>query len=79
MFQPSPHPDMFVSHNEAMDAAMRDSVMTWAGDSVSPLFPSRDTLPVGYEKLLWTFAQFGGTMELEHSLIRPTDFDRLRM
>ena len=46
MFQPSPHPDMFVSHNEAMDAAMRDSVMTWAGDSVSPLFPSRDTLPV---------------------------------
>ena len=45
-FQPSPHPDMYVSHNEAMDAALRDSVVTWAGDSLtehevkSPLFLS---------------------------------------
>lgn len=84
-FQPSPHPDMYVSHNEAMDAALRDSVVTWAGDSLtehevkSPLFPERDTLPIGHEKLLWTFAQFGGTMELEHGLVRATDFDRLRM
>ena len=42
MFQPSPHPDMFVSHNEAMDAAMRDSVITWAVSYTHLTLPTSD-------------------------------------
>lgn len=84
-FDASPHPDLFTSQNEAMDEALRESITTWAGDSLtehasqSPLFPRRDALPLGHEKLLWAFAQVGGTMELERSLVRPADFDQLRL
>lgn len=81
----SPQPDAFATQNEAMGEALRASITTWAGDSLtdhasqSPLFPRRDALPLGHEKLLWAFAQVGGTMELEHAIVRSTDFDQLRL
>lgn len=82
----SPYPDPYATHNKVMDAALRESVASWANDaqllehtSQSPLFPSRDTLPPGHEKLLWAFAQIGGTMEVERGIVRPADFDQLRM
>jgi len=81
----SPLPDLYASQNEAMDEAVRESISTWAGDSLtehasqSPLFPRRDALPLGHEKLLWAFAQVGGTMELERTIVRSTDFDQLRL
>ncbi|WFD19846.1 Golgi membrane exchange factor (Ric1p-Rgp1p) subunit [Malassezia caprae] len=81
----SPHPDLYASQNEAMDEALRESISTWAGDSLtehasqSPLFPRRDALPLGHEKLLWAFAQVGGTMELERTIVRSADFDQLRL
>ena len=81
----SPHPDLFASQNEVMDEALRESISAWAGASLtehalqSPLFPRRDALPLGHEKLLWAFAQVGGTMELERAIVRSADFDQLRL
>lgn len=87
--QPSPNPDAFVGTSARMDQALRESVSRWAGSltqqsprahpTQSPLFPGHDALPTGYEKLLWTFAQFGGTMELDRSMVRHAEFDALRL
>ncbi|WFD30731.1 Golgi membrane exchange factor (Ric1p-Rgp1p) subunit [Malassezia sp. CBS 17886] len=46
--------------------------------AASPLFPGAAPMPLGHEKLLWTFAQFGGTMEVSRTLVNPADFDALR-
>ena len=73
----SPVPDEFVSQSDGVDVALRDSLTTWSREQTSapparavqsPLYP--DALPEGHEKLVWAFAQFGGTMELDHALVR---------
>ncbi|WFD41435.1 Golgi membrane exchange factor (Ric1p-Rgp1p) subunit [Malassezia psittaci] len=83
----SPMPNEYSeTRSDRVDTVLRDSLTSWsreqAGSSLarvpySPLYP--DALPDGHEKLIWAFAQFGGTMELDRSLIRPADFDQLRM
>ncbi|KAI3618501.1 hypothetical protein CBS9595_002864 [Malassezia furfur] len=80
----SPVPDEFASQSAGVDVALRDSLTTWSREQgapaaravQSPLYP--DVLPEGHEKLVWAFAQFGGTMELDAALVRPAEFDRLR-
>lgn len=48
------------------------------GSSSSPLFPSNKFLPPGTETILWSFAQLGGTFELDESLIKPGDFEDVK-
>lgn len=79
----SPVPDDYLASQSAgVDTALRDSLTSWSREQAparavpSPLYP--DALPEGHEKLIWAFAQFGGTMELDRTLVRPAEFDQLR-
>lgn len=49
-----------------------------AGLPTSPLFPQRSTGPPGSETILWTFAQFGGSYEIDESLIKPAEFEDVK-
>lgn len=87
----SPMPDTYgVGQTAGVDSALRDSLTSWSREQAdvlpparklhpSPLFPDPYALPDGHEKLIWAFAQFGGTMELDRALVRPADFDQLRL
>ncbi|CAO1614190.1 unnamed protein product [Sympodiomycopsis kandeliae] len=44
----------------------------------SPLFPQRSAGPPGSETILWTFAQFGGSYEIDESLIKPAEFEDVK-
>lgn len=68
----------------AMDEELHASVSAWAGGEradgrPSPLYPERARARPGYEKLYWAFAQVGGTMQLDHHLVRAAEFDQLRL
>lgn len=91
---PNPDASFDEGSAERMEDALRESVNTWsqtqrhvAGQArwshgskpaQSPLFPEPNALPPGHERVLWSFAQLGGTFEIDRSLVRPGDFDRLR-
>ncbi|WFD35958.1 Golgi membrane exchange factor (Ric1p-Rgp1p) subunit [Malassezia cuniculi] len=92
---PNPDGFTATGQTNTMDNTLRDSFNTWsqsqrhaAGSSPwssgskpteSPLFPQHDTLPPGHEKLLWSFAQLGGTLEIDRTLVDPSDFDRVKL
>ncbi|PKI84274.1 Golgi membrane exchange factor (Ric1p-Rgp1p) subunit [Malassezia vespertilionis] len=80
----SPRVDTFaIGQAAGVDATLRESLTTWTREQnttqTSPLFPDAGVIPHGYEKLIWAFAQFGGTMELDHHLVRSADFEALRL
>lgn len=92
---PNPDSFYTEGQTNTMDNTLRDSLNTWsqsqrhaAGNSpwssgskptASPLFPQQDALAPGHEKLLWSFAQLGGTLEIDRALIDPSDFDRVKL
>lgn len=64
--------------NDTMDSVFRDSLNDGQG-LASPIYPSTaDTLAVGSEKVLWSFVQIGGTVEVDESLVKPGDFENLK-
>lgn len=44
----------------------------------SPLFPQRGTAAPGTETVLWSFAQFSGSYEVDESLIKPGEFEEVK-
>lgn len=48
-----------------------------APNSSSPLFSTGQTAP-GTESLLWSFAQFGGSFEINESLVKPGEFEEVK-
>lgn len=71
-----------------MESVFRESINDWSQSKQrwsisktavnSPIYPSPDTLASGSEKILWSFAQMGGTIEIDESLIKPSDFETLK-
>ena len=77
-----------LGRNDTMESVFRESVTDWSqskrrpsiarSPGHSPIYPPLDTLPSGSEKILWSFAQLGGTIEIDESLIKPADFENLK-
>ncbi|EPQ30115.1 uncharacterized protein PFL1_02232 [Pseudozyma flocculosa PF-1] len=76
-----------LGQNDTMESVFRDSINDWSqdmrrqgggGSAKSPLYPNNDLLPPGTEKILWSFAQFGGLVEIDESLVKPGDFENLK-
>lgn len=71
-----------------MESVFRESVTDWSQSKRrpsitssglhSPIYPPPDMLAPGTEKVLWSFAQIGGTIEIDESLIKPGDFENLK-
>lgn len=74
--------------NDTMESVFRDSFTDWSQGmrrqsissqgASSPLYPSADVIPPGSEKILWSFAQLSGSVEVDESLIKPGDFENLK-
>ncbi|GAC93875.1 hypothetical protein PHSY_001442 [Pseudozyma hubeiensis SY62] len=74
--------------NDSMESVFRESITDWSQSkrrasvsrtpSHSPIYPPPDLLVSGSEKILWSFAQIAGTIEIDESLIKPSDFENLR-
>ncbi|SPO27730.1 uncharacterized protein UTRI_04231_B [Ustilago trichophora] len=77
-----------MGRNDTMESVFRESVTHWSqskrrpsiprSPGHSPIYPPSDTLAPGTEKILWSFAQIGGTIEIDESLIKPGDFENLK-
>ncbi len=78
-----------MGRNDTMESVFRESVTDWSqtkrrpsisarSSSQSPIYPPPNTLAPGSEKVLWSFAQLGGTIEIDESLIKPGDFENLK-
>lgn len=77
-----------MGRNESMESVVRESITSWSQSkrrlsisrtpSHSPIYPPPDTLASGSEKILWSFAQIRGTIEIDESLIKPSDFENLK-
>ncbi|SPO32487.1 uncharacterized protein UTRI_04231 [Ustilago trichophora] len=77
-----------MGRNDTMESVFRESVTDWSqskrrpsisrSPGHSPIYPPPDTLAPGSEKILWSFAQIGGTIEIDESLIKPGDFENLK-
>lgn len=48
------------------------------GTPLTPLFDSKAPGVPGTETLLWTFAQFGGSFQIDESLIKPGEFEQVK-
>lgn len=49
-----------------------------SGTGSSPLFPQPGTAAPGTETVLWSFAQFSGSYEVDESLIKPGEFEEVK-
>ena len=77
-----------MGRNDTMESVFRESITDWSQSrrrsSISrsplhsPIYPPPDTLTPGSEKILWSFAQVAGTIEIDESLIKPIDFENLK-
>ncbi|SNX85915.1 uncharacterized protein MEPE_04624 [Melanopsichium pennsylvanicum] len=77
-----------MGRNDTMESVFRESVTDWSqsrrrpsiarSPGHSPIYPLPDSLAPGTEKILWSFAQIGGTIEIDESLIKPCDFENLK-
>uniref|UniRef100_V5EVF8 Rgp1-domain-containing protein n=2 Tax=Kalmanozyma brasiliensis (strain GHG001) TaxID=1365824 RepID=V5EVF8_KALBG len=77
-----------MGRNDSMESVFRESVNDWSKfkrpaslsrkSSQSPIYPSPDTATSGSQRILWSFAQLGGTIEIDESLIKPHDFESLK-
>ena len=92
---PNPDDFFSEGQSSTMDNTLRDSFNTWSQSqrhasanspwssgskpTESPVFPQPESLSPGHEKILWSFAQLGGTLEIDRSLIDPNDFDRAKV
>ncbi|SOV07523.1 uncharacterized protein UDID_05296 [Ustilago sp. UG-2017a] len=89
--QPDPNTSFYsLGRNDTMESVFRESVTDWShskrrssstttGQGVkSPIYPPSDMLSPGTEKVLWSFAQLAGTIEIDESLIKPGDFENLK-
>ncbi|PWN47196.1 Rgp1-domain-containing protein [Violaceomyces palustris] len=76
--------------NDTMESVFRDTITDWsrdarrgstasiAADGASPIYPNANLVPPGSEKILWSFVQLGGTLEIDESLIKPGDFENVK-
>lgn len=76
-----------LGRNDTMESVFRESITDWSqsrrpsiprSPSHSPIYPPPEALPPGTEKILWSFAQLAGTIEIDESLIKPGDFENLK-
>lgn len=67
--------------NETMDSVVRDRVTDWSQGgphASSTANTTQSSGPPGSETVLWTFAQFGGSYEIDESLIKPAEFEDVK-
>ncbi|KAJ1036724.1 hypothetical protein NDA10_004996 [Ustilago hordei] len=90
--QPDPNTSFYsLGRNDTMESVFRESVTDWShskrrsspstttGQGVKrAIYPPSDMLSPGTEKVLWSFAQLAGTIEIDESLIKPGDFENLK-
>ncbi|TKY84508.1 hypothetical protein EX895_006409 [Sporisorium graminicola] len=77
-----------MGRNDTMESVFRESMTDWSQSKRrpsisksplhSPIYPALDALAPGTEKILWSFAQIAGTIEIDESLIKPSDFENLK-
>lgn len=82
-----------LGENSTMESVLREDFTQWSkidtnvaktggktqsnGLSVSPPFDPKGNA-LGTENVLWTFAQFGGSFQIDESLIKPGEFEQVK-
>lgn len=74
-----------VGENSTMESVLREDMTRFAQsrnegqDRVqSPLYNNKRSAPPGTETVLWAFAQFGGQFQVDESLVKPGEFERIK-
>ncbi|SJX63674.1 uncharacterized protein SRS1_14424 [Sporisorium reilianum f. sp. reilianum] len=77
-----------MGRNDTMESVFRESITDWSQSKRrpsisqsplhSPIYPPPHAFAPGTEKILWSFAQIAGTIEIDESLIKPGDFENLK-
>jgi hypothetical protein len=71
-----------LGENSTMESVLREDFTQWTQSASSkastPLFDQKGSSALGTETLLWSFAQFGGSFQIDESLIKPGEFEQVK-
>jgi hypothetical protein len=73
-----------LGENSTMESVLREDFTQWSQADpsrtkpTSPLFDQKGGCSPGTETLLWSFAQFGGSFQIDESLIKPGEFEQVK-